>query len=330
MRANKIKVLVSRRQLQVLSANFTRDIATITADIATTLQYYNIYSNKIKNLEKFLNRRIKRSMRVREIPINTQAVTGYFYSVKNCRTIACESLIERDLYFSLEFDDNIESYQEQPLKVPSGTNGSSRPYFVPDCLVTYRSETGKRPLLVEVKPQSDFHNIKKQKDLKRKIAILKAYAAENGMDFKVVTDKDLRGPYLENLKFLYKFIQEPQDFHKYKEAIVTTLQGTDQGTDHGTDHGTDQGIGATKGAGATKSTGTTQKAMTVTELLNTLAPEKHLQGQIIKSIWHLLYLKAIKTDLSSLLTNSSRLELARMSPQLARMSLKARKSLIAQ
>ena len=56
-------------------------------------------------------------MPVRKIPKNYRSVTGTFPSYKNKRNIFYESLLERDFYLLLEFNDDVDSYEEQPFKI---------------------------------------------------------------------------------------------------------------------------------------------------------------------------------------------------------------------
>ena len=56
-------------------------------------------------------------MPVRKIPKNYRSVTGTFPSYKNKRNIFYESLLERDFYLLLEFNDDVISYEEQPFRI---------------------------------------------------------------------------------------------------------------------------------------------------------------------------------------------------------------------
>src|SRR5208337_3510207 len=151
---------------------------------------------------------------VRKIPKNYRSLTGYFYSVKNGRGINFESSLERDFYLTLEFQDDVLSYEEQPIYIEYQQNRRKKSY-PPDCLVTYKDESGKRPLLVEVKFTSELAG-KKKEELEEKFSIIKQYAQENGMDFKVITEKEIRvGVYVENLKFLYAHKKAPRNFNQY-------------------------------------------------------------------------------------------------------------------
>ncbi len=214
-------------------------------------------------------------MPIRKIPLNRISVTGYFYSNKNGRTIAFESLVERDYYLLLEFEASVEKYEEQPLSITKQVNGRETTYF-PDCLVTFKPEFNKAPQLTEIKTSKELKNKDKAEKLKNKFTAMREYAKENGMDFKVVLDTDIRGQYLENLNFLYRYSDTPKSIASYKGNIMETLNN--------------------------------RKSMTVSEILDSVAKDKSERARIIPIIWHLVYVTEVKTDLNKPLTNSSILE----------------------
>lgn len=61
-------------------------------------------------------------MPVRKIPKNYLSVTGGFASRKNGRMLGFESPLERDYMILLEYDDLVERFEEQPVRVPAGKN----------------------------------------------------------------------------------------------------------------------------------------------------------------------------------------------------------------
>ncbi len=50
----------------------------------------------------------------RKIKKNYRSVTGHFPSIKNNKSIAFNSILEKELFLTLEFDDEVILYQEQP------------------------------------------------------------------------------------------------------------------------------------------------------------------------------------------------------------------------
>lgn len=216
-------------------------------------------------------------MPVRKIPPNRRVPTGYFYSHINARLIDCESPLERDFYQTLEEqDDIIAKYEEQPLKVEKLKKGKSISLF-PDCLITYKSWTKKRPLLVEIKSEEEIKDPEKAEKFKVDCDVLSAYAKEYNMDFRVVLDTEIRGQYLDNLKFLHKYRDEPCKLGVYKDIILSTVK--------------------TKGP------------VTVSGMLDILARDKLERAHMLPSIWHLLQIKELRADLHKPLSNISPMEI---------------------
>lgn len=241
---------------------------------STALQYAVIISTRLKTGNRILNP-VKYAMPVRKIPLNRRVPTGYFYSDINRRLVGYESPVERDFYQTLEFDDTIEKYEEQPFAVENHTNGKENPLY-PDCLVTYKPWTKKRPLLVEVKTEKELKDPKKAEEFRKRFKILRGYARKHNMNFRIVLDTEIRGPYLENLKFLYRYGREPDKLGMYREAILKTVRS--------------------------------RGAMKVSEILEALARDRKEHVHILPSIWHLLKTKDLKADLNKRLTNGSLLE----------------------
>lgn len=212
-------------------------------------------------------------MSVRKIPKNYRSVTGYFSSVLNKRSIAYESTLERDFFLTLEFDHDVESYEEQPMTINYNLSGKERKY-TPDCLVRYKNQTNKNPLLVEIKYSSELEQ--KWDELKEIYNLIEHYASENNMTFKVFTDKDIRVPYIDNMKFIYNFSRPPNSLDAFKKSIMDRLAA--------------------------------KKRISVKELLNAISKDKFKQVEILPSVWHLVFLKEIKLDIMKKLSNNSILE----------------------
>lgn len=151
-------------------------------------------------------------MAVRKIPKNHLHVTGKFASQKNGHMGGFESLLEKDYMLLLEFDDAVESFEEQPVTIPMP--GVPRGY-TPDILVHFFSDvaTGQlRPSeLTEVKSIEDLS--KNQEKYAPKFAAAKEYAREFGWIFNIKTEKEIRTQRLTNIKFLreYRNIDPAED-----------------------------------------------------------------------------------------------------------------------
>ena len=96
----------------------------------------------------------------RQIKKNYRSVTGHFPSVKNNRSIGFESSLEKILFLYLEFDNTVETYQEQP-RIMIIKNGKPQKYDV-DCFVKRYKKSNLKDALIEVKYLSKFE---KNKDI---------------------------------------------------------------------------------------------------------------------------------------------------------------------
>ena len=130
-------------------------------------------------------------MPVRKIPIQTQSVAGRFFSHKNNKLIDFESQLEKKCYLLLEFNDEVISYEPQPLKVDN---------YIPDILA-YRKNNN--PLLIEVKYSDEAFN--PDEKLQKKFKTLEQYAKNNNLEFKIFTEKDIKEPYFSNISLIYNY-----------------------------------------------------------------------------------------------------------------------------
>lgn len=145
-------------------------------------------------------------MPVRKIPKNYLVVTGGFASRKNKRLLGFESLLEKDYMILLEFDDAVKSFEEQPVRLPVSVKGRRTTQYVPDVLIKFHPGKGgkeRKSLLVEVK--SSRYLEKHAEKFKPKFASAKEYAAGQGWQFQIVTENNIRGSLLGNLKFLREY-----------------------------------------------------------------------------------------------------------------------------
>jgi hypothetical protein len=152
-------------------------------------------------------------MAVRQIRANYRSVTGLVAANQTARSTAYESTLERDFIKHLLFNKNVLEHEEQPLTIDfTDSNGKKRRY-TPDLLIYYRKDavTTKdwRPLLAEVKYRSDL--FQHWAELKPKIRAARSYARECSWDFAIVTEQELRTPYLTNITFLLEFRKHSVD-----------------------------------------------------------------------------------------------------------------------
>lgn len=153
-------------------------------------------------------------MPVRKIPTNRRSMTGLVASRKNERMTGFESTLERDFLLLLDFDRSVARYEEQPVRIEY-VDAEGRRAYTPDVLVYYQdapaASADTRPVLCEVKYRDDlFAN---WKEYKPKIRAGRAHARGRGWRFRIITEREVRTPYLDNARFLraYRRIEADND-----------------------------------------------------------------------------------------------------------------------
>lgn len=149
-------------------------------------------------------------MPIRHIPKNYRNVTGVLSSAKATGPAQFESTLERDFYTLLEFAPEVSFYEVQPVAI-SWNDGLRSRRYTPDVIVFYREDTRPRlrTMLCEVKYRSELRD--RWTELHPKLRSGVHYARQNSMRFKIITETEVRTPYLANAKFLLPFRREPVD-----------------------------------------------------------------------------------------------------------------------
>jgi hypothetical protein len=136
-------------------------------------------------------------MPVRKVSNRGGNVIGHFPSIKMKRMVAFESLIERDYLYLLDYEPEVERFEEQPLTVEYQHDGKVL-HYTPDFHLV---EAGQ-DVLVECKPLAFVEKDENQ----RKFSAARAWCADRGWTFRIVTDQDLRAGFrLENVKLLTRY-----------------------------------------------------------------------------------------------------------------------------
>lgn len=206
---------------------------------------------------------------VRDIGISTRGVTGTvpFFG-------KYESSLERDLMEILRFDPSIERFAPQPLTIEYlDSDGKPRTY-TPDGLIHFKTTplSYSIPVLFEVKYRADFR--KDWKILMPKFRAAKAYSSEQGWRFEVFTEREIRTPYLDNVRFLWPY-RERVPSSEVSILILQTLWDLDEA---------DPDL-----------------------LLCALCHDAANRARMIPSLWHLVATGAIGCDLNTPLTMRSRI-----------------------
>lgn len=160
-------------------------------------------------------------MPARKIPMNYRYLTGIVASTKT----VFEATLERDFYILMGADPRVAKVEGQPLTLTyNDDQGVTRPY-TPDALVTYNPDpvTGHtpRPRLYEVKPREKIRA--EWPAIKRKYKLARRFARLQNWWFGFITEKEIRTPCLENVKFLRRYRREPAA-PKDRELLLVTLR----------------------------------------------------------------------------------------------------------
>ncbi|HYQ92343.1 MAG TPA: TnsA endonuclease N-terminal domain-containing protein [Candidatus Competibacteraceae bacterium] len=215
-------------------------------------------------------------MVARLIPKSYRSVTGRFASTKNQAPVSFESTLEKDFYLLLEFDGQVESFEEQPLTLTYlSAEGQTRRY-TPDVLIRYRSDPSGQPLLpptlCEVKYRRDLRD--HWTEYKPKFRAAGRYVKQQGWCFRLVTEREIRTPRLNAIRFLrrYRYLRvEAGDIGQ----LLTALHR--------------------------------QPETTPEALLAAMGVDRGQQTYLITTLWHLVATERIGIDFSQPLTMQSRL-----------------------
>ncbi len=196
-------------------------------------------------------------MVARIIPKNYRNVTGRLASPKNRRLVGFESMLEKDFYLLLEFDINVETFEEQPVTLRyRGPDGQLHRY-TPDVLIRYRRDAvGAESLpdaLCEIKYRSDLRE--HWSEYKPRFKAAYRYARQRGWRFRLVTEREVRIPLLDHARFLRRYRHQPVDEWEVVH-LLTTL-----------------GV-----------LGTTDPQV----LIRTCSNERNRQARLIPVLWHLV------------------------------------------
>ena len=118
-----------------------------------------------------------------------------------------ESTLERDLMEILRFDPDVEQFTPQPLTIDYLDREGHKHSYTPDGLIKFKASTSPfhLPILFEVKYREDFR--KDWKALLPKFRAAKSYCMTQTWRFEVFTEREIRTPYLKNVKFLWQYLE---------------------------------------------------------------------------------------------------------------------------
>lgn len=205
----------------------------------------------------------------RNIPLNYRNVTGTLSSRAGSGSTPFESPLERDFLELLRFDEvNVESYDTQrPMIFYFNEEGYQRRY-TPDVFVEFKN--GLR-IMYEVKSR----DVLKQQwaEFKPKFKQAIKYGKQHGYYFRIITDFEIRTPYLKNVKFLSRYKRlnyDPRSVLLLEKLLILGVS-------------------------------------TPTQLIQSVAHAKMAQAELLPTLWALVADFKIDVDLSVELSMDSQL-----------------------
>lgn len=152
----------------------------------------------------------------RKIKKNYRSVTGHFPSIKNGKSVAYESKLEKTFFLTLEFDNNVASYQEQP-QISINFQKRIKTYSA-DCYVRYDEAANIPDLLIEVKYTQELE--KRKEYFEEKFASIRQACDDLNLDFQIFTEQNYPQVYIDNLDFLYRYKTHGRE-KKFDDQILS-------------------------------------------------------------------------------------------------------------
>ena len=206
---------------------------------------------------------------VRKIVANSRSLTGVVPSLG-----PYESPLEGAFMEILRFDPAIERFTPQPLTIEYVDRHQRRRHYTPDGLIHFKPKLAGSlmPVLFEVKHRADFR--KEWKHLLPKFRAAKAYGLQQGWRFCVFGEREIRTPYLDNVRFLWPY-RERTPLPETRTRMLDILDDLEEA---------DPDL-----------------------LLCALCTDPANRARLIPVLWHLVATGAIGCDLSRPLTMRTRL-----------------------
>ncbi|WP_417446115.1 TnsA endonuclease N-terminal domain-containing protein [Kangiella sp.] len=121
-----------------------------------------------------------------------------FASRKNGFSMPCESSLEKNYCYHLEFDDAVKEYRTQGIQFDTGDIK-----YTPDFILRTTHNTYK---VVEIKPMGELKN----KEVVARLSLARKYFTKNQIPFEIVTEKLTdKSPMLDNYRYLYRAAKLP-------------------------------------------------------------------------------------------------------------------------
>lgn len=155
----------------------------------------------------------------RRIGTSRRAMTGRV-ALGNAQSAEFESSLERDWLEQLDFLPDVSALQVQPFTVEYELDGQKRRY-TPDIAAVWGHDTNARTVVYEVKPSDELRA--GWPGYRPRFIAATRYCRARGWRFKVVNERHIRTPKLENFRFLRRYLRLQPD-PGVRLHLLTTLR----------------------------------------------------------------------------------------------------------
>lgn len=138
----------------------------------------------------------------RIIHANHRSVTGWLANDVTGESIAFESTLERDCAYIALFDKRVTEVRSQPVTIPYTLENGRQSHYTPDYEITYVISGQVKRAILEVKELKTFEEEKSSLYIKYSAAA--KWCSNNDRTLYIVTERQLRPPLIENIRFLYR------------------------------------------------------------------------------------------------------------------------------
>lgn len=153
-------------------------------------------------------------MPVRKVSNRGGNIIGKFPSIKMGKMIAFESLLERDLIYLLDYEEDVEWFEEQPLTIEYLYEAKLL-HYTPDF---HLIEKG-RDILIECKPEKFVA----RRENRRKADVARRWCLQHDWEYRIVTELHIRSGFrLQNVKILTRYARADVSL-AMRESIYTHI-----------------------------------------------------------------------------------------------------------
>lgn len=217
----------------------------------------------------------------RRIKPSRYSVTGYVATTKAFGAQDAESSLEHDFLTLLEYDRRVERFLAQPFSIEWRDASRRKHRYTPDVIAKYsdvamNDDPHLRTTLFEVKPRTILR--RDWDELRPKFRASVGWAREHGCRFRIITEEEIRTPYLNNVRFLLgyrsRFLRDdPYLNGERQHLILETLSRLRRATPR--------------------------------QLLDAMTQDRTHQAELIPWIWNLVNQQMVGIDLTQPLSMSS-------------------------